>query len=98
MVKIIERTTFNDDNTLEKTTSKIEIPGKINGNSMMAAVMNLHGCHLVIKDRTHDTGMIIKGENETDLMTLKSLLEKTTISITIQVPLNIPTPTSTDDG
>ncbi len=98
MVKIVERIIFRDDGTIENTTRKIEIPGKINGQKMLSAVMNLNGWNLVVKDQTNDIGMIIKGENESELISLKSLLEKTTISVAIQIPLNIqPPPTVADD-
>jgi hypothetical protein len=57
---------------------------------MIAGVMNLWGWNLVIRDNENSTGIIIHGENESDLVELKKLISRTTIKISIQVPLNIP--------
>ena len=76
MVKIIERITYRDDDTLENTDRKIEIPGRVVGSQMVAGVLNIMGWH--------------DGENEHDLLELKRLLEKTTMKIAIQVKLNLP--------
>lgn len=90
MVKIIERITYRDDDTLENTERKIEIPGRVVGSQMTAGVLNIMGWHLVIIDRKHLTSVQIDGENENDLLELKRLLEKTTMKISIQVKLNLP--------
>ena len=87
MVKIIERITYRDDDTLENTDRKIEIPGRVVGSQMVAGVL---GWHLVMIDREHLTSVQIDGENENDLLELKRLLEKTTMKISIQVKLNLP--------
>ncbi len=97
MIKIIERITYKNDDTIEKTTQKIEIPGKINGQTMLSAVMDLQGWNLVIKNLSNDTSMIIKSDHASDLKTLEVLLKKTIISIAIQVPLNLPLPPGTND-
>ncbi|MBN2640925.1 MAG: hypothetical protein JXR78_04690 [Victivallales bacterium] len=90
MLKIIERITYKHDDAIENTSRKIEIPGKVIGREMTAGVMNLLGWRLVIRDKTHNTDIIIDGNNETDLLELKRLLETTQINISIQVPLNLP--------
>ena len=90
MVKIIERITYRDDDTLENTDRKIEIPGRVVGSQMVAGVLNIIGWHLVMKHREHLTSIQIDGENESDLLELKRLLEKTTMKIAIQVNLNLP--------
>ena len=90
MVKIIERITYRDDDTLENTDRKIEIPGRVVGSQMVAGVLNIMGWHLVMIDREHLTSVQIDGENENDLLELKRLLEKTTMKISIQVNLNLP--------
>ena len=90
MVKIIERITYRDDDTLENTERKIEIPGRVLGSQMVAGVLNIMGWHLVMIDRVHLTSVQIDGENENDLLELKRLLEKTTMKISIQVKLNLP--------
>ena len=90
MVKIIERITYRDDDTLENTDRKIEIPGRVVGSQMTAGVLNIMGWHLVMIDREHLTSIQIDGENENDLLELKRLLEKTTMKISIQVKLNLP--------
>ena len=41
-------------------------------------------------DRERFTSVLIDGENESDLLELKRLLEKTTMKIAIQVNLNLP--------
>ena len=82
MVKIIERITYRDDDTLENTERKIEIPGRVLGSQMVAGVLNIMGWHL--------TSVQIDGENENDLLELKRLLEKTTMKISIQVRLHLP--------
>jgi len=97
MIKIIERITYKNDDTIEKATQKIEIPGKINGQTMLSAVMDLQGWNLVIKDLSNDTSMIIKSDCASDLKALETLLKKTIISIAIQVPLNLPLPPGTND-
>ena len=84
MVKIIERITYRDDDTLENT-ERIEIPGRVVGCQMVAGVLNIMGWHLVMIDREHLTSVQIDGENENDLLELKRLLEKTTMKISIQV-------------
>jgi hypothetical protein len=89
MVKIIERITYRHDDTIENTSRKIEIPGKVIGSEMTSGVMNLLGWHLVIKDKTHNTDIIIDGNNETDLLELQRLLQKMQIKISIQIPLNL---------
>ena len=89
MVKIIERITYRDDDTLENT-ERIEIPGRVVGCQMVAGVLNIMGWHLVMIDREHLTSVQIDGENENDLLELKRLLEKTTMKISIQVKLNLP--------
>ena len=50
MVKIIERITYRDDDTLENTDRKIEIPGRVVGSQMVAGVLNIMGWHLVMID------------------------------------------------
>ena len=98
MVKIIERITYRDDDTLENTERTIEIPGRVVGSQMVAGVLNIMGWHLVMIDREHLvmidrehlTSVQIDGENESDLLELKRLLEKTTMKIAIQVKLNLP--------
>ena len=90
MVKIIERITYRDDDTLENTERKIEIPGRVVGSQMTAGVLNIMGWDLVKIDREHLTSVQIDGENENDLLELKRLLEKTTMKISIQVNLNLP--------
>ena len=90
MVKIIERITYRDDDTLENTERKIEIPGRVVGRQMVAGVLNIMGWHLAMIDREHLTSGQIDGENENDLLELKRLLEKTTMKISIQVKLNLP--------
>ena len=90
MVKIIERITYRDDDTLENTDRKIEIPGRVVGSQMVAGVLNIMEWHLVMIDREHLTSVQIDGENENDLLELKRLLEKTTMKISIQVKLNLP--------
>ena len=90
IVKIIERITYRDDDTLENTERKIEIPGRVVGSQMVAGVLNIMGWHLVMIDREHLTSVQIDGENENDLQELKRLLEKTTMKISIQVKLNLP--------
>ena len=90
MVKIIERITYRDDDTLENTERKIEIPGRVVGSQMTAGVLNIMGWHLVMIAREHLTSVQIDGENENDLLELKRLLEKTTMKISIQVNLNLP--------
>ena len=87
MVKIIERITYRDDDTLENTDREIEIPGRVVGSQMVAGVLNIMGWHLVMIDLT---SVQIDGENENDLLELKRLLEKTTMKISIQVNLNLP--------
>ena len=89
MVKIIERITYRDDDTLENT-ERIEIPGRVVGCQMVAGVLNIMGWHLVMIDREHLTSVQIDGENENDLLELKRLLEKTTMKISIQVRLHLP--------
>ena len=74
MVKIIERITYRDDDTLENTDRKIEIPGRVVGSQMVAGVLNIMGWHLVMIDREHLTSVQIDGENESDLLELKRLL------------------------
>ena len=76
MVKIIERITYRDDDTLENTERKIEIPGRVVGSQMTAGVLYIMGWHLVMIDREHLTSVQIDGENESDLLELKRLLEK----------------------
>ena len=90
MVKIIERITYRDDDTLENTERKIEIPDRVVGSQMVAGVLNIMGWHLVMIDRKHLTSVQIDGENGNDLLELKRLLEKTTMKISIQVKLNLP--------
>lgn len=90
MVKIIERITYRDDDTLENTERKIEIPGRVVGSQMVAGVLNIMGWHLVMIDHEHLTSVQIDGENENDLLELKRLLEKTTMKISIQAKLNLP--------
>ena len=67
MVKIIERITYRDDDMLENTDRKIEIPGRVVGCQMVAGVLNIMGWHLVMIDREHFTSVLIDGENESDL-------------------------------
>ena len=86
MVKIIERITYRDDDTLENTDRKIEIPGRVVGSQMVAGVLNIMGWHLVMIDREHLTSVQIDGE----ILEQKRLLEKTTMKISIQVNLNLP--------
>ena len=88
MVKIVERITYRDDETLENTDRKIEISGKIVGSQMTAGV--LKGWHLVMLDPEHQTSIQIDGDQESELQELKRLLEKTVIKISIQVKLNLP--------
>lgn len=90
MVKIIERITYRDDDTLENTERKIEIPGRVVGSKMVAGVLNIMGWHLVMIDCEHLTSVQIDDENENDLQELKRLLEKTTMKISIQAKLNLP--------
>lgn len=90
MVKIIERTVYKNDKTIESKTHKIEIPGEINGGTMLSAVMNLDGWYLVMKDRENNICIIIEGNNEADLLSLENLFKQMTASITILTPLNLP--------
>ena len=90
MVKIIERITYRDDDTLENTERKIEIPGRVVGCQMVAGVLNIMGWHLGMMAREQLTSVQIERENETDLLELKRLLEKTTMKISIQAKLNLP--------
>ena len=90
MVKIIERITYRDDDTLENTERKIEIPDRVVGSQMVAGVLNIMGWHLVMINREHLTSVQIDGENGNDLLELKRLLEKTSMKISIQVKLNLP--------
>ena len=55
MVKIIERITYRDDDTLENTERKIEIPGRVVGSQMTAGVLNIMGWHLVKRKRPAGT-------------------------------------------
>ncbi len=89
MVKIIERITYHDDDTLENVDRKIEILGRVIGNQMTAGVLNIMGWHLVMIDREHLTSIQIDSDNENDLLELKKLLTKTTMKISIQVNLNL---------
>ena len=90
MVKIVERITYRDDETLENTDRKIEISGKIVGSQMTAGVLKIMGCHLVMLDPGHQTSIQIDGDQENELQELKRLLEKTVVKISIQVKLNLP--------
>ena len=88
MVKIIERITYRDDDTLENTERKIDIPDRVVGSQMVAGVLNI--MDLVMINREHLTSVQIDGENGNDLLELKRLLEKTSMKISIQVKLNLP--------
>lgn len=90
MVKIVERITYRDDETLENTDRKIEISGKIVGSQMTAGVLKIMGWHLVMLDPEHQTSIQIDGDQENELQELKRLLEKTVVKISIQVKLNLP--------
>ena len=90
MVKIVERITYRDDETLENTDRKIEISGKIVGSQMTAGVLKIMGWHLVMLDPEHQTSIQIDGNQESELQELKRLLEKTVVKISIQVKLNLP--------
>ena len=90
MVKIVERITYRDDETLENTDRKIEISGKIVGSQMTAGVLKIMGWHLVRLDPEHHTSIQIDGDQESELQELKRLLEKTVVKISIQVKLNLP--------
>ena len=64
MVKIVERITYRDDETLENTDRKIEISGKIVGSQMTAGVLKIMGWHLVMLDPEHQTSIQIDGDQE----------------------------------
>ena len=73
----------------EKVSKKVEISGKIIGETMLAGIMNLDGWRLAIKDNEHETTLIITGEDETAITQIKNLLAKTKIDIAILTNLNV---------
>lgn len=87
MVKII---LYQNDKTLEEVEKKIEIPGKVVGSRMNAGVMDIMGWHLAMQDKEHATTIVIDGDNEIDLLTLKEILKRVTINVSILVPLKLP--------
>ena len=64
MVKVIERIIYKEDHSFEKVSKKVEISGKIIGETMLAGIMNLDGWRLAIKDNEHETTLIITGDDE----------------------------------
>lgn len=82
---------WQDAATIRETTEISDSVLSISGNYFGdRADMNIMGWHLVMIDREHFTSVLIDGENESDLLELKRLLEKTTMKIAIQVNLNLP--------
>ena len=49
MVKVIERIIYKEDHSFEKVSKKVEISGKIIGETMLAGIMNLDGWRLATK-------------------------------------------------
>ena len=76
MVKVIERIIYKEDHSFEKVSKKVEISGKIIGETMLAGIMNLDGWRLAIKDNEHETTLIITGEDEAAITQIKNLLAK----------------------
>ena len=89
MVKIIEKIIYKEDDTYEKVSKKIEIAGKIVGETMLAGIMHIDGWRLAIKDREHETTVIITGAEEAVVTQIKELLAKTKIDIAILTNLNV---------
>jgi len=74
---------------LKKSAKKVEISGKIVGETMLAGIMNLDGWRLAIKDNEHETTLIITGDDEAAITQIKNLLAKTKIDIAILTNLNV---------
>ena len=89
MVKVIERIIYKEDHSFEKVSKKVEIAGKIIGETMRAGIMKLDGWRLAIKDKEHETTLIITGTDEVEITQLKNLLTKTKIDIAILTNLNV---------
>ena len=89
MVKIIERIVYKENHSFEKVSKKVEIAGKIIGETMRAGIMKLDGWRLAIKDNEHETTLIITGEDEAAITQIKNLLAKTKIDIAILTNLNV---------
>ncbi len=89
MKKIIEKITFYDNGELENIDKQIEITGKVTGEEMTAAVVDILGWRLAISSPNNKMSIMISAETENDLHELKNLLKQSTINVSILSNLEI---------